>query len=197
MPGQPMVATGSWDKVSRSPCRPRDGALALLLRLRRALADSHLPPQTLRYWNLTAQTPVATVQLPERCYCTFFQVSAARRRRSSRPPLSQPWTSPTLSWSSEPPNATSSSSTSVRLLLVEPLPFAELTSAFAPSANPTTPHKSIPSPLKMQTRSIACFPDGTGYSVGSIEGRVAVQHIDEAKTSSNFSFKVCCSHYAL
>lgn len=41
----------------------------------------------------------------------------------------------------------------------------------------------------MQTRSIACFPDGTGYSIGSIEGRVAVQHIDDSKASSNFSFK--------
>ena len=56
--------------------------------------------------------------------------------------------------------------------------------------NPTTPFKTVPSPLKMQTRTIACFGDGTGYSVGSIEGRVAVQHIDDAKSSSNFSFKV-------
>lgn len=55
--------------------------------------------------------------------------------------------------------------------------------------NPTTPFKTIPSPLKMQTRSIACFPDGTGYSISSIEGRVAVQHVDDSKVSQNFSFK--------
>lgn len=58
---------------------------------------------------------------------------------------------------------------------------------------PTTPFKTVPSPLKMQTRTIACFGDGTGYSVGSVEGRVAVQHIDDAKISSNFSFKVSLS----
>lgn len=57
--------------------------------------------------------------------------------------------------------------------------------------NPTTPFKTVQSPLRMQTRSVACFADGTGFSVSSIEGRVAVQHLDESKASSNFSFKVC------
>ncbi len=31
------------------------------------------------------------------------------------------------------------------------------------------------SPLKMQTRSIACFPTATGYAIGSIEGRIGIQ----------------------
>lgn len=42
--------------------------------------------------------------------------------------------------------------------------------------NPGTQYgPTIDSPLKFQTRSIACFPDQTGYAIGSVEGRVAVQ----------------------
>ena len=44
-------------------------------------------------------------------------------------------------------------------------------------------------PLKMQTRAISCFPDGKGYAVGSVEGRIAVQNLDPTKQSSNFAFK--------
>jgi mRNA export factor len=43
-------------------------------------------------------------------------------------------------------------------------------------SNPTVQHgPTIDSPLKFQTRSISCFPDQTGYAIGSIEGRVAIQ----------------------
>jgi len=35
------------------------------------------------------------------------------------------------------------------------------------------------SSLKYQTRVIKCFPDGTGLALGSIEGRVAVEYLDE------------------
>ncbi|MCO5578115.1 hypothetical protein L7F22_031953 [Adiantum nelumboides] len=45
------------------------------------------------------------------------------------------------------------------------------------------------SPLKYQTRCVATFPDRQGYLIGSIEGRVAVQHIEEAQQSKNFTFK--------
>jgi hypothetical protein len=34
---------------------------------------------------------------------------------------------------------------------------------------PQTPYKQIQSPLKFQTRCVTCFPDTTGYLVGSIE----------------------------
>ena len=43
--------------------------------------------------------------------------------------------------------------------------------------------------LKMQTRAICCFPDGSGYAVGSVEGRASVQHIDPLKSGNNFAFK--------
>lgn len=32
-------------------------------------------------------------------------------------------------------------------------------------------------------------PDKTGYLIGSIEGRVAVQHVDDSLQSKNFTFK--------
>lgn len=37
---------------------------------------------------------------------------------------------------------------------------------------PQTPYKQIQSPLKFQTRCVTCFPDTTGYLVGSIEVRM-------------------------
>ena len=40
---------------------------------------------------------------------------------------------------------------------------------------PTTVYSTIDSPLKLQSRCVACFPDQQGFCLGSIEGRVAVQ----------------------
>ncbi|KAL7272858.1 RNA export factor gle2 [Rhizina undulata] len=56
-------------------------------------------------------------------------------------------------------------------------------------ANPTSIFKTIQSPLKWQTRVISCFPDASGFAVGSIEGRCAIQYVDEKNASMNFSFK--------
>ena len=56
-------------------------------------------------------------------------------------------------------------------------------------SNPQTVYKQIQSPLKYQTRCVAAFPDKSGYLVGSIEGRVAVQHVEESLASRNFTFK--------
>jgi len=55
--------------------------------------------------------------------------------------------------------------------------------------NPTTLYRDISNPLKWQTRVVSCFPDSKGFAVGSIEGRVAIQYIDEKDASSNFSFR--------
>ncbi|KAI0291900.1 Poly(A)+ RNA export protein [Multifurca ochricompacta] len=55
--------------------------------------------------------------------------------------------------------------------------------------NPTTPYKTMPSPLKWQTRVISCFPNSTGFAMGSVEGRVAIQYVDEKDSQNNFSFK--------
>jgi mRNA export factor len=54
---------------------------------------------------------------------------------------------------------------------------------------PQTLFKEIESPLKYQTRCVTAFPDATGYLVGSIEGRVAVHHVQDQQQAKNFTFK--------
>ncbi|KAK2731978.1 hypothetical protein FQN57_003053 [Myotisia sp. PD_48] len=54
---------------------------------------------------------------------------------------------------------------------------------------PTTFYKVSQSNLKWQTRTVSCFADASGYAVGSIEGRCAIQYVEEKDASSNFSFK--------
>lgn len=46
-------------------------------------------------------------------------------------------------------------------------------------SNPGVIYKTSQSPLKWQTRTIACFPNATGYAVGSTEGRCAIQYVDD------------------
>ncbi|KAF7731739.1 hypothetical protein EC973_008253 [Apophysomyces ossiformis] len=55
--------------------------------------------------------------------------------------------------------------------------------------NPTVIFKQTTSPLKWQTRVVSCFPNGKGYAVGSIEGRVGIQYVEEKDQKSNFSFR--------
>uniref|UniRef100_A0A0E0JLJ2 Uncharacterized protein n=1 Tax=Oryza punctata TaxID=4537 RepID=A0A0E0JLJ2_ORYPU len=55
--------------------------------------------------------------------------------------------------------------------------------------NPQAEFKRIVSPLKLQTRCLAAFPDQQGFLVGSIEGRVGVHHVDDGQQGKNFTFK--------
>lgn len=56
--------------------------------------------------------------------------------------------------------------------------------------NPQQIFKTSMSPLKWQTRTVACYPQGNGFAIGSVESRCAIQYIDEAEQSkSGFSFK--------
>jgi mRNA export factor len=50
-----------------------------------------------------------------------------------------------------------------------------------------SPYKQGQTALKMQTRCVSCFPDKTGYAVGSIEGRCSIAYIEDV--SKNFAFK--------
>ncbi|PSR83501.1 WD40-repeat-containing domain protein [Coniella lustricola] len=50
-------------------------------------------------------------------------------------------------------------------------------------------YKKHQSPLKWQTRVVSCFADASGYAIGSIEGRCAIQYVEEKDANSNFSFK--------
>lgn len=53
----------------------------------------------------------------------------------------------------------------------------------------TPSHLSL-TPLRLRTKiQVACFPDATGYALGTVEGRVAIQHIDDKAAASNFTFK--------
>jgi len=54
--------------------------------------------------------------------------------------------------------------------------------------------KTIESPLKYQHRCISVFKDRnngapTGFTLGSIEGRVAIQYVEAANPKDNFTFK--------
>ena len=55
--------------------------------------------------------------------------------------------------------------------------------------NPQTPFKTMKTPLKHQSRTIKCFPDQSGFALGSIEGRVAIQYVQDHQASKNFAFK--------
>ncbi|KAJ7236289.1 WD40-repeat-containing domain protein [Mycena haematopus] len=105
--------------------------------------------KSVKYWDLRTPAPVATVQLPERCYSMdvqypFLVVGTAERH----------------------------------------IQVYNLT-------NPTAVYKSMPSPLKFQTRVVSCFKASAkpGFAVGSVEGRAAFQYIEDRDTDHNFSFR--------
>jgi mRNA export factor len=45
--------------------------------------------------------------------------------------------------------------------------------------NPTAIYKQLLSPLKFQTRVVSCFTSGNGFAVGSVEGRCAIQYVED------------------
>lgn len=59
--------------------------------------------------------------------------------------------------------------------------------------NQFDPIHVVESPLKYATSSIACFADGQGYAVGSIEGRCGIVNVDfkcvSALDAKDFCFK--------
>ncbi|KAJ4159966.1 uncharacterized protein LMH87_007901 [Akanthomyces muscarius] len=55
--------------------------------------------------------------------------------------------------------------------------------------DPTKIYKTLQSPLKWQTRVVSCFTDAAGFAIGSIEGRCAIQYVEDKDSTSNFSFK--------
>ena len=101
----------------------------------------------IKYWDLRASTPVATVDTQDRVYTM---------------------------------------DTKDKLLVVGT---AERWINVVNLNEPQKWYKSIQSPLKWQTRVVSCFADATGFAVGSIEGRCAIQYVEDKDSSSNFSFK--------
>lgn len=50
-------------------------------------------------------------------------------------------------------------------------------------ANPTAFARTVESPLKHQIKSVSAFPDGKGWATTSIEGRCAINTVEEKDTS--------------
>ncbi|KAI0058781.1 WD40 repeat-like protein [Artomyces pyxidatus] len=103
--------------------------------------------KTIKYWDMRTPNPIATVQLPERCYTLdvaypLMVVGTAERH--------------------------------IQIFNL---------------SNPNTAYKTMVSPLKWQTRVVSCFPTSNGFAVGSVEGRVAIQYVDDKDAQNNFSFK--------
>jgi hypothetical protein len=80
-----ILATGSWDKTIK----------VLLYSLYWS------PAHFIQYWDLRTPAPVATVQLPERCYSPTLSVLISLSDKI------QASTFNTHSWSSGPPSVTS------------------------------------------------------------------------------------------
>ncbi|XP_020233253.1 mitotic checkpoint protein BUB3.2 [Cajanus cajan] len=57
--------------------------------------------------------------------------------------------------------------------------------------NMSQPEQRRESSLKYQTRCIRCYPNGTGYALSSVEGRVAMEFFDlsEASQTKKYAFK--------
>jgi WD40 repeat protein len=53
--------------------------------------------------------------------------------------------------------------------------------------NPSVEFKTFEAPLKYQLRSVAIFPDISGFALGSIEGRISIQYVESQ--DKNFVFK--------
>ncbi|CEG50231.1 mRNA export protein (contains WD40 repeats) [Plasmopara halstedii] len=103
--------------------------------------------KTLKYWDTRSPTPMASVQLSERCYAMDV-----------RHPLLVV-------------------ATADRMVHVVDI------------RKPSQIYKSIQSNLKFQTRTIACFPDASGFAVGSVEGRCSIQYVEDKDKRNDFAFK--------
>jgi mRNA export factor len=53
---------------------------------------------------------------------------------------------------------------------------------------PDVANRTMKSPLRFQTRCVATFPDQTGFAIGSIEGRVSINFLNE-RQNKTFAFK--------
>ena len=59
--------------------------------------------------------------------------------------------------------------------------------------NPGQWYKTLSSPLKWQTRVVTCFTDATGFAIGSIEGRCAIQYVEEKDSGYVRSLTFICT----
>ena len=93
--------------------------------------------KTVKYWDLRAQQPVATLACQERIYSIDAKKSLLVIATADR--------------------------------------YIDIVSLQQPQQF----FKTLQSPLKWQTRVVTCFTDAQGYGIGSIEGRCAMQYVEE------------------
>lgn len=110
--------------------------------------------KTIKYWDLRSPQPIGTVQLPERCYAM-----------DAKGPLMVVGTAEKHVCIFDLNNPTVIFKVNYSLII-----------QYA-SAKPTL--QQVTSPLKWQTRTVSCFTDGKGFAIGSIEGRVGIQYVDD------------------
>lgn len=119
--------------------------------------------KTIKYWDMRQSTPAATIQLNERVYAMDVK-------------------SPVLVV------ATATVSENVVERGVQRSERKNKIFVFE-TKNPSAPYRTVDSPLKFQHRCVSIFPDKTGFAVGSVEGRVAISHVQEKDVAKNFAFK--------
>lgn len=107
--------------------------------------------RTLKFWDTRSQSPLTTINLPERSYCADVLGPMA---------------------------VVSTADRAILIYKLDPSP---------------TLIKSSDSPFKFQHKCVSIFVDEkrepTGYALGSIEGRVAIQYVQQKDPKSNFTFK--------
>jgi len=107
--------------------------------------------KTMKFWDTRAQTPMLSIDLPERAYCGDVEYPMAVVGTAGRGIV-------------------------IYQLDGQPREF-----------------KKVESPLKYQHRCVAIFKDKkgapTGFALGSVEGRVAIQYVNAVNPKDNFTFK--------
>jgi cell cycle arrest protein BUB3 len=57
--------------------------------------------------------------------------------------------------------------------------------------NMSQPEQKRDSSLKYQTRCVRCFPNGTGYALSSVEGRVSMEFFDLSESAQSKKYVFC------
>ncbi|PNT74840.1 hypothetical protein BRADI_1g22950v3 [Brachypodium distachyon] len=54
--------------------------------------------------------------------------------------------------------------------------------------NMSEPEQQRESPLQHQTRCVECYPNGTGFALGSVEGKIAMEFFDQSESALSKSY---------
>lgn len=54
------------------------------------------------------------------------------------------------------------------------------------------PEQVRESPLKYQTRKVACSPDGRGFSISSVEGKIGIEYFNQDAQEQALKYQFKC-----